>query len=471
MSTCTATLALGVQLHLFARFSVSALDYQKPIPCISYVHGVPSPILIQLHCARESAILMLNSAVCFDYCRFRHPTRGPITVKVCARRDTIPTNEHAFKYMGFDEQERFYSPEHRDRKEIIQEINEVIQLKSFLRKERQISEIRLKAIEERDQIIARFSAANPSREVDVDLLERRLASEIAARTEITTQAQGYVNQIAGCKAALERLLARTEDLIGKEVWQATQRLERRGSDELSDCYHRIHAAFDLLSDRMDTLVDQRTQRWQEELNTSFRANAKLERQLRVYEVESQQRVALLEHMLQEKEAALSAQQTESATNAASLQQTLEDARNRMASDEEQIRMLNTQLDEAISKQNALEMQLASLAGELASQTKTEHQQCVSHESSPRGLFRTRSDARDSFATIASTSAKPLRNKRQQSPEETTVETVASETKGEGTSPESVVTEPRQKQKGTISSDDKTGRAKSPPRRRTRRAAI
>eukprot|EP01056_Protomagalhaensia_sp_Gyna25_P000992 Protomagalhaensia_sp_Gyna_25__991@NODE_147_length_4888_cov_86_846979_g114_i0_p2_GENE_NODE_147_length_4888_cov_86_846979_g114_i0NODE_147_length_4888_cov_86_846979_g114_i0_p2_ORF_typecomplete_len470_score38_91Filament/PF00038_21/1_5Filament/PF00038_21/0_048DUF1635/PF07795_11/90DUF1635/PF07795_11/1_7Myosin_tail_1/PF01576_19/2_2e02Myosin_tail_1/PF01576_19/6_1_NODE_147_length_4888_cov_86_846979_g114_i02401649 len=469
MSTCTATLVLGVQLHRSVRFSVSALDYQKPIPCILYVHGALLPILIQLHCTRESMILMLNSEVCFDYCRLRHPTRGHTTARVRAGRDTIPTNEHAFKYMGFDDQERFYSPEHRDRKEIIQEINDVLQLKSCLRKERLISDLRLQAIEERDQIIARFSAANPSHAVDVELLERRLASEIVARTELTTQAQGWVNQIAGCKAALERMLARMEHLIGKEAWQATQRLERKRSDELSDCYQRIHAGFDLLSNRIDMLVDQRTQRLREELDMSVRAKMKLERQLRHFEVECQQRVALLEHTLQEKDSILSAQQQESASNAASLQGALEDAQKRMVSDEEQIRLLNTQLDQAISKRNALEMQCASLAVELASHTKIEHRQRISHESSPKGVSQTRSDARDSFATITSTSAKPLRNKRQQSPIETTGDTVASETKDEGTSPESVVTEPQQKQK-----DDKTGRgirAKSPPRRRTRRAAI
>eukprot|EP01055_Gregarina_sp_Pseudo9_P000169 Gregarina_sp_Pseudo_9__168@NODE_110_length_4202_cov_130_651453_g102_i0_p1_GENE_NODE_110_length_4202_cov_130_651453_g102_i0NODE_110_length_4202_cov_130_651453_g102_i0_p1_ORF_typecomplete_len473_score5_21ADIP/PF11559_8/2_5e03ADIP/PF11559_8/0_023ADIP/PF11559_8/1_8e02SMC_N/PF02463_19/0_076AAA_13/PF13166_6/0_97Golgin_A5/PF09787_9/0_19Golgin_A5/PF09787_9/0_28Golgin_A5/PF09787_9/2_6e03UPF0242/PF06785_11/5_9UPF0242/PF06785_11/1_8DUF4407/PF14362_6/3_8DUF4407/PF14362_6/1_7DUF3829/PF12889_7/0_085DUF3829/PF len=131
--------------------------------------------------------------------------------------------------MGLEDQELFYSPEHRDRKDLhgyeIDDISEVVQLKAYLRRERQIAETRLKAIEQRDELIAALTSHRAQTdEGRLEQLELKLESEIQNRTDLTSQLQHYHAQIEEYRATLRRIVSKLEALIKRELWQLPEHM-------------------------------------------------------------------------------------------------------------------------------------------------------------------------------------------------------------------------------------------------------
>eukprot|EP01054_Gregarina_sp_Poly1_P003481 Gregarina_sp_Poly_1__3480@NODE_200_length_11544_cov_123_517644_g179_i0_p11_GENE_NODE_200_length_11544_cov_123_517644_g179_i0NODE_200_length_11544_cov_123_517644_g179_i0_p11_ORF_typecomplete_len111_score10_26Fiji_64_capsid/PF05880_11/0_01_NODE_200_length_11544_cov_123_517644_g179_i073587690 len=92
--------------------------------------------------------------------------------------------------MELEDQELFYSPDHKDRRQEhgydIDDITDIIHLKSYLRRERQISETRLKAIEQKDDLIALLTTNQSQYDKGrLDMLESRLNVEIRNQKDMT----------------------------------------------------------------------------------------------------------------------------------------------------------------------------------------------------------------------------------------------------------------------------------------------
>eukprot|EP01053_Blabericola_migrator_P003728 Blabericola_migrator_1__3727@NODE_2115_length_3248_cov_139_331342_g1340_i0_p1_GENE_NODE_2115_length_3248_cov_139_331342_g1340_i0NODE_2115_length_3248_cov_139_331342_g1340_i0_p1_ORF_typecomplete_len394_score51_20zfC4H2/PF10146_9/3_8e02zfC4H2/PF10146_9/3_9e05Cast/PF10174_9/2_4e02Cast/PF10174_9/0_00073Vac17/PF17321_2/0_0093Vac17/PF17321_2/68DinB/PF05163_12/8_1SMC_N/PF02463_19/84SMC_N/PF02463_19/0_0076CCDC84/PF14968_6/1_5e03CCDC84/PF14968_6/0_1IL12/PF03039_14/2_6e03IL12/PF03039_14/0_092Nnf1/PF03980_ len=153
--------------------------------------------------------------------------------------------------MATNKQERYFSPIHDDRRVQADENASIFQLQSLLRRERLIAENRLAAIRCRDDILAQLSSRSICCQRLAEL-EEKLAQESSHRKENHKETQHYMNLVTEYKDILACVQQRIRglldhDALGDESWGT--RLATVGRS-------RVHKPDDIVSslDALEHLV-------------------------------------------------------------------------------------------------------------------------------------------------------------------------------------------------------------------------